>query len=155
LKSLEHEGYSFEDAEASFRLLAWSALGRRNNFFEPIEYRVWIGSSGAPEAVVRVNIASEEMHTASLGVGPAHALDQALRKALAQHYPQITRWRLIDFKVRILDGENATAAKTRVHVETSDGQRSWNTVGVGENIIAATWQAIVESIEYGLHIHKP
>jgi 2-isopropylmalate synthase len=155
LKSLEHEGYSFEDAEASFRLLAWSALGRRDNFFDPVEYRVWIGSSGAPEAVVRVNIAGCEMHTASLGVGPAHALDQALRKALAQHYPQITRWRLIDFKVRILDGENATAAKTRVHVETSDGQRSWNTVGVGENVIAATWQAIVESIEYGLHIQKP
>ncbi|HEX5085856.1 MAG TPA: citramalate synthase [Blastocatellia bacterium] len=155
LKSLEHEGYSFEDAEASFRLLAWSALGRRDNFFDPVEYRVWIGSTGAPEAVVRVNIAGEEMHTASLGVGPAHALDQALRKALAQHYPQIARWRLIDFKVRILDGENATAAKTRVHVETSDGQRSWNTVGVGENIIAATWQAIVESLEYGLHIHKP
>jgi 2-isopropylmalate synthase len=153
LKSLEHEGYSFEDAEASFRLLAWSALGRRGNFFEPIEYRVWIGSSGAPEAVVRVKIAGEEMHTASLGVGPAHALDQALRKALSPHYPQITRFHLIDFKVRILDGENNTAAKTRVHVETSDGERSWNTMGVAENIIAATWQAIIESIEYGLHIN--
>jgi 2-isopropylmalate synthase len=154
LKSLEHEGYSFEDAEASFRLLAWGALGRRDNFFEPVEYRVWIGSSGNPEAVVRVKVAGDEMHTASLGVGPAHALDQALRKALAPHYPQIARFHLIDFKVRILDGENATAAKTRVHVETSDGERSWNTVGVGENIIAATWQAIVESIEYGLHVNK-
>ena len=154
LKSLEHEGYSFEDAEASFRLLAWGALGRRDNFFEPVEYRVWIGSSGDPEAVVRVKVADDEMHTASLGVGPAHALDQALRKALAPHYPQIARFHLIDFKVRILDGEKATAAKTRVHVETSDGERSWNTVGVGENIIAATWQAIVESIEYGLHVNK-
>jgi 2-isopropylmalate synthase len=154
LKSLEHEGYSFEDAEASFQLLALSALGRRNNFFEPVEYRIWIGSSGNPEAVVRVKIAEEEMHTASLGVGPAHALDQALRKALLPLYPQIARFHLIDFKVRILDGENATAAKTRVHVETSDGERSWNTVGVGENIIAATWQAIVESIEYGLQISK-
>jgi len=154
LKSLEHEGYSFEDAEASFQLLAWSALGRRGNFFEPVEYRVWIGSSGDPEAVVRVKVAGDEMHTASLGVGPAHALDQALRKALAPHYPQIARFHLIDFKVRILDGEKATAAKTRVHVETSDGERSWNTVGVAENIIAATWQAIVESIEYGLHVNK-
>jgi 2-isopropylmalate synthase len=152
LKSLEHEGYSFEDAEASFQLLALGALGRRNNFFEPVEYRVWIGSSGEPEAVVRVKIGDEEMHTASLGVGPAHALDLALRKALLPAYPQIARFHLIDFKVRILDGENATAAKTRVHVETSDGDRSWNTVGVGENIIAATWQAIVESIEYGLQI---
>ncbi len=152
LKALEHEGYSFEDAEASFQLLAWSALGHRTRFFEPVEYRIWISSSGDPEAVVRVKIGDEEMHTASLGVGPAHALDLALRKALLSHYPQIESFHLIDFKVRILDGEHATAAKTRVHVETSDGERSWNTVGVGENIIAATWQAIVESIQYGLQI---
>jgi len=152
LKTLEFEGYSFEDAEASFQLLAFGALGRRKHFFEPIEYRVFIGSSGNPEAVVRLKIADEEVHTASLGVGPAHALDQALRKALLAHYPQIEEFHLIDFKVRILDGEHATAAKTRVHIETSNGERSWNTVGVGENIIAATWQAIIESIEYGLQI---
>jgi 2-isopropylmalate synthase len=152
LKTLEFQGYSFEDAEASFQLLAWGALGRRNHLFEPIEYRVFIGSSGDPEAVVRLKINDEEMHTASLGVGPAHALDQALRKALLPHYPQIEEFHLIDFKVRILDGEHATAAKTRVHIETSNGDRSWNTVGVGENIIAATWQAIIESIEYGLQV---
>jgi 2-isopropylmalate synthase len=152
LKTLEHEGYSFEDAEASFQLLAWGALGRRKHFFVPAEYRVWISSSGNPEAVVRLAVNDEEMHTAALGVGPAHALDEALRKALLPHYPQIDQFHLIDFKVRILDGEHATAAKTRVHVETSNGERSWNTVGVGENIIAATWQAIVESIEYGLQI---
>jgi 2-isopropylmalate synthase len=154
LKALEHDGYSFEDAEASFQLLAYGALGRRTRFFEAVEYRIWIGSNGDPEAVVRVKIGDGEMHTASLGVGPAHALDLALRKALLTHYPQISRFHLIDFKVRILDGENATAAKTRVHVETSDGERSWNTVGVGENIIAATWQAIIESIEYGLLINQ-
>lgn len=151
LKTLEHEGYSFEDAEASFMLRAWGALNRRKRFFEPIEYRVWIGSAGAPEAVVRIRVGEEEMHTASLGVGPAHALDQALRKALLPHYPQIERFHLIDFKVRILDGEKAAAAKTRVHVETSDGDTSWNTMGVGENIISATWQAILDSIEYGLN----
>ncbi len=152
LKTLEFEGYSFEDAEASFHLLALAALGRRRHFFEPIEYRVWIGSSADPEAVVRLRIGDEELHTASLGVGPAHALDQALRKALRAHYPQIDDFHLIDFKVRILDGEHATAAKTRVHIETSDGERSWNTVGVGENIIAASWQAILESIEFGLQL---
>jgi len=86
--------------------------------------------------------------------GPAHALDQALRKALISHYPVIEEFHLIDFKVRILDGEKATAAKTRVHVETSDGEKSWNTVGVGENIIAATWQAIIESIDYGLQLRN-
>jgi len=100
---------------------------------------------------VRLKINDEEMHTASNGVGPAHALDLALRKALRGHYPAIEKFHLIDFKVRILDGEHATAAKTRVHVETSNGTRSWNTVGVGENIIAATWQALIDSIEYGLH----
>ncbi len=152
LKLLEHEGYQFEDAEASFLLLALNALGKRERLFEPVEYRVWIGSSGDPEAVVRLKVGDEEVHTASLGVGPAHALDQALRKALLPYYPQIARFHLIDYKVRILDGERATAAKTRVHVETSDGERSWNTVGVGENIIAATWQAIVESIEFGLQM---
>jgi 2-isopropylmalate synthase len=150
LKELEHQGYQFEDADASFQLRALEALGKRRQFFEALEYRIWIGSSGDPEAVVRLRIGDEESHTASLGVGPAHALDQALRKALLPHYPGIARFHLIDFKVRILDGERATAARTRVHVETSDGERSWNTVGVGANIIAATWQAIVESIEYGL-----
>jgi 2-isopropylmalate synthase len=150
LKKLEHEGYQFEDADASFHLRALDALGKRQIFFEPIEYRVWIGSNGNPEAVVRLKIGEEEAHTASLGVGPAHALDLALRKALKPHYPVIEEFHLIDFKVRILDGERATAAKTRVHVETSDGERSWNTVGVGENIISATWQAIIESIEFGL-----
>ena len=77
-----------------------------------------------------------------------------MRKALKSHYPVIEEFHLIDFKVRILDGENATAAKTRVHVETSDGEKSWNTVGVGENIIAATWQAIIESIDYGLQVRS-
>jgi 2-isopropylmalate synthase len=151
LKTLEHQGFQFEDADASFQLLALGALGKRQRFFDPIEYKVWIGSSGNPEAVVRLKINDEEMHTASVGVGPAHALDLALRKALRSHYPAIEKFHLIDFKVRILDGEHATAAKTRVHVETSNGTRSWNTVGVGENIIAATWQALVDSFEYGLH----
>jgi len=153
MKSLEHEGYQFEDAEASFQLLALDALGKRRKLFEVIEYHIWLGSSGEPEAVVRLKVGEDEVHTASLGVGPAHALDQALRKALLPHYPQIAKFHLIDFKVRILDGENATAAKTRVHVETSNGEKSWNTVGVGENIIAATWQAIIESIEYGLQVN--
>jgi 2-isopropylmalate synthase len=150
LKELEHQGYSFEDADASFHLRALGALSKRKHFFETIEYRIWIGSAVETEAVVRLKVGDEELHTASLGDGPVHALDQALRKALRSHYPQIDRFHLIDFKVRLLDGEHATAAKTRVHIETSDGDHSWSTVGVAENIIAASWQAIVESIEYGL-----
>ena len=150
LKELEHEGYSFEDADGSFHLRALAALGKRKYFFEPLEYRLWIGSNGEPEAVVRVQVGDEIMHTASLGDGPVHALDQALRKALREHYPVIEKFHLIDFKVRILDGEHATAAKTRVHIETSDGEHTWNTVGVAGDIIAASWRAITESIEYGL-----
>ncbi len=153
LKELEHQGWSFEDADGSFHLRALGALGKRQYFFEPVEYRLWIGSLAEPEAVVRIKVNGEELHTASLGDGPVHALDQALRKALRGHYPQIDSFHLIDFKVRLLDGEHATAAKTRVHIETSDGDHSWNTVGVAENIIAASWQAIVESIEYGLQVN--
>ncbi|MFN0122308.1 MAG: citramalate synthase [Blastocatellia bacterium] len=150
LKDLEHKGYSFEDADASFHLRALGALGKRKYFFEPVEYRLWLGSVGDTEAVVRIHIGDQREHTVSSGDGPVHALDQALRKALQPHYPQIEKFHLIDFKVRILDGEHATAARTRVHIETTDGERIWNTVGVAENIIAASWQAITESIEFGL-----
>ncbi|HYE76124.1 MAG TPA: citramalate synthase [Blastocatellia bacterium] len=154
LKELEHQGYSFEDADGSFQLRAWDAIGKRKQFFEPVEYRLWIGSVGDTEAVVRVRVNDQEEHTVCSGDGPVHALDQALRKALRTHFPVIDRFHLIDFKVRILDGEHATAAKTRVHIETTNGERSWNTVGVAENIIAASWQAILESIEYGLQVSQ-
>lgn len=150
LKELEYQGYSFEDAEASFHLRALGALGKRQYFFEPLDYRIWIGSAVEPEAVVKVRVGEEELHTAGSGDGPVHALDQALRKALRDRYPAIQNFHLIDYKVRLLDGEHATAAKTRVHIETTDGERSWNTVGVAENIIAASWQALIESLEYGL-----
>jgi 2-isopropylmalate synthase len=153
LKELEHQGYSFEDADGSFRLRAWGALGKRRHFFAPVEYRLWVGSVGDTEAVVRVNVGDREEHTVCSGDGPVHALDQALRKALRGYFPVIDQFHLIDYKVRILDGEHATAAKTRVHIETTDGERSWNTVGVAENIIAASWQAILESIEYGLQVN--
>ena len=150
LKKLEHEGYSFEEADASFHLRALSALGKRQRFFEPIEYRIWVSSVGQPEAVVRMQIGDNVEHSASLGDGPVNALDLALRKALQPHYPAIETFHLIDYKVRILDGEHATAARTRVHIETSNGEKSWNTVGVAENIIAASWEALVESFEFGL-----
>jgi 2-isopropylmalate synthase len=155
LKELEYQGYSFEDADASFFLRAAGALGKRQSFFEPVDYRLWVGSDRNTEAVVRVRVNESEEHTVCAGDGPVHALDQALRKALRPHFPAIERFHLIDYKVRLLDGEHATAAKTRVHIETTDGERSWNTVGVAENIIAASWQAILESIEYGLQINLP
>ncbi len=154
VKELEHRGFQFEDAEGSFTLLVLDALGRRPRFFEVVDYRALVVASGQPEATVRVRVGSEEIHAASLGVGPAHALDQALRSALVGVYPEIADFQLTEFKVRILDGHDGTAARTRVHVETGDGQRTWSTTGVDPNIIVATMHAIVEGYEYGLLLRR-
>ena len=154
VKELEYKGYQFEDAEGSFTLLVLDALGKKPRYFELVDYRVFVVAGGSPEATVRVRIGSEEIHAASLGVGPAHALDMALRGALLGAYPEIRDFHLMDFKVRILDGHDGTAARTRVHVESGDGQRTWSTTGVDPNIIAATLHAIVEGYEYGLLLRR-
>jgi 2-isopropylmalate synthase len=154
VKELEYRGFQFEDAEGSFTLLVLEALGKRPRFFELVDFRVLVSAGGSPEATVRVRVGEEEIHAASLGVGPAHALDQALRGALRGAYPEIDEFRLTDFKVRILDGHDGTAARTRVHVETADAQRTWSTTGVDPNIIAATLHAIVEGYEYGLLLRR-
>lgn len=150
IKELEHKGYQFEGASASFVLLLLELLEKRPKFFELIDYRVIVNSKQLAEATVRLKVKGEVIHTASLGVGPGNALDNALRKALNQYYPALKEFQLVDFKVRILDGHDGSAAKTRVHVESSDGEINWDTVGVSANIIDATWQAITDSIEYGL-----
>ena len=154
IKELEYQGYQFEDAEGSFTLLVLEALGRRPRYFEMVDYHVLLAAGRPPEATVRVRVGRDEAHAASLGVGPAHALDQALRAALGGVYPEIREFHLADFKVRILDGHDGTAARTRVHVETSDGRTAWSTTGVDPNIIAATLKAIVESYEYGLLLRR-
>src|SRR5262245_29809317 len=154
VKELEFKGYQFENAEGSFTLLVLEALGRRRRFFELVDYRVLLTASGSPEATVRVRVGGEETHAVSLGVGPAHALDMALRYALADAYPEIKDLRLVDFKVRILDGHDGTAARTRVHVEMADKERIWSTTGVDPNIIAATLSAILEGYEYGLLLRR-
>lgn len=150
IKELEHKGYQFEGAEASFVLLLLGLLNQRPKFYELIDYRVISSSKQLAEATVRLKVKGEVIHTASLGVGPGNAIDNALRKALNHYYPALKEFSLIDFKVRILDGHDGSAAKTRVLVESSDGVTNWNTVGVSANIIDATWLAITESIEYGL-----
>jgi 2-isopropylmalate synthase len=154
VKELEYRGYQFEDAEGSFTLLVLEALGRRPRFFELADYHVMLTAGRPPEATVRVRIGGDETHAASIGVGPAHALDQALRAALAGAYPEIRDFHLADFKVRILDGQDGTAARTRVHIETGDGQKTWSTTGVDPNIITATLNAIVEGYEYGLLMRR-
>ncbi len=150
VKDLEHKGYQFEGADASFILILLELLNQRPKFFELIDYRVISSSKQLAEATVRIKVKGEVIHTASLGVGPGNAIDNALRKALNYYYPVLKEFKLVDFKVRIVDSHDGSAAKTRVHVESSDGEISWDTIGVSANIIDATWLAITDSIEYGL-----
>ncbi len=152
IKELEHKGYQFEGASASFVLLLLDLLNQRPKFFELVDYRVISSSKQLAEATVRIKVKGEVIHTASLGVGPGNALDNALRKALNHYYPALKEFQLVDFKVRIVDSHDGSAAKTRVRVETSDGNITWDTVGVSANIIDATWLAITDSLEYGLWV---
>ncbi len=155
LKDLEDQGFQFEGAEASFELLMERALGRHAPFFDLEAYRVIVEEQDASaepvaEATVRVRVKGILEHTAAAGNGPVNALDHALRKALEEFYPGLRDLRLLDYKVRILDESKGTAAKTRVLITSGDGQETWGTVGVADNIIEASWQALVDSIEYKL-----
>ncbi len=154
LKKLEHEGYAFEAADASFELLIKKVLQHRKPFFDLIEYHVSMRKKaeddGVCEATIKVSVKGEVEHTAAEGDGPVNALDSALRAALVKFYPQIKDVKLTDYKVRILDSKTGTAAKTRVLIESTDGKSEWGTVGVSDNIIDASWHALVDSIEYKL-----
>ncbi len=155
LKALEDQGYLFEGAEASFELLMERALGNHRAYFELEGYRVTVEArrddrEPFAEATVRVRVKGISEHTAAAGNGPVNALDHALRKALEEFYPKLREMTLIDYKVRILDESKGTAAKTRVLITSCDGEESWGTVGVAPNIIDASWQALVDSIEYKL-----
>jgi len=155
LKALEDQGFQFEGAEASFELLVERAIGRRRSYFDLEAYRVIVeeqSATGEPvaEATVRVRVKGILEHTAAAGNGPVNALDHALRKALEEFYPNLREMRLLDYKVRILDESAGTGAKTRVLITSGDGEETWGTVGVAENIIEASWQALVDSIEYKL-----
>jgi 2-isopropylmalate synthase len=155
LKALEDEGFQFEGAEASFELLMERALGRHQPYFELLAYRVIVeeqGADGEPvaEATVRVRVKGLLEHTAASGNGPVDALDHALRKALEEFYPSLRELRLLDYKVRILDETKGTAAKTRVLITSGDNEETWGTVGVADNIIEASWQALVDAVEYKL-----
>src|SRR5213593_3651286 len=155
LKQLEDEGFQFEGAEASFELLMERALGRYRAYFELDAYRVIVeeqSGDGVPvaEATVRVRVKGMLEHTAAAGNGPVNALDHALRKALEEFYPNLKEMRLLDYRVRILDESKGTAAKTRVLITSGDSRETWGTVGVADNIIEASWLALVDSVEYKL-----
>ena len=155
LKRLEDEGFQFEGAEASFELLMERALGNHRPYFELQGFRVIVEAQGSgtepvAEATVKLRVKGIEEHTAASGNGPVNALDHALRKALEDFYPNLRQMSLLDYKVRILDESKATAAKTRVLITSGDGDETWGTVGVADNIIEASWQALVDSVEYKL-----
>lgn len=159
LKDLESEGYQFEGAEASFDLLMREALGERSHFFDLKGFQVHCDKSsredeGSSLATVKVEVDGKDILEAAEGNGPVSAMDKALRKALQNFYPAIVNFHLTDYKVRILDGKAGTEAKTRVLIESSDGHQHWTTVGVSTNIIEASYQAVVEALEYGLLLQE-
>jgi 2-isopropylmalate synthase len=154
IKQLEADGASFEGAEASFELLIRRNEGSYVAPFRVVDFTVIVEQRGdaevRAEASVRVEVEGEVLHTAAAGNGPVNALDRALRKALGAFYPQLDAVHLVDYKVRILDGESATGARTRVTIESSSPAGGWSTVGSDTNIIAASVAALTDSLEYGL-----
>jgi 2-isopropylmalate synthase len=154
IKQLEAEGLAFEGAEASFELLVRRHKSSYVPPFELCDYTVLVEQRGGAEllaeATVKVEVVGEVLHTAADGNGPVNALDAALRKALGAFYPELDAVHLVDYKVRILDSEEATGATTRVIIESSDGSREWSTMGSGTNIIAASCQALCDSLEYAI-----
>jgi 2-isopropylmalate synthase len=159
LKRLEHEGYHFEAADASLELLLRRAAGWEQNFFTVESMRVITdelpSGSFVTEATVKVHIDGRRYVTVAEGNGPVNAIDAALRQGLGERYPELARVHLTDYKVRILDSAKGTGAVTRVLIDATDGERSWSTIGVSENIIEASWQALADSIVYGLLKHQP
>jgi 2-isopropylmalate synthase len=180
LKRLEHQGYHFEAADGSLELLMRQATGWRQSFFDVESFRVitehrpdqtagpdagTTASAGTDdrvelgpssfesmttEATVKVHVAGERIVATAEGNGPVHALDAALRQAIGPRLPGLAGLHLTDYRVRVLDTAQATGAVTRVLIDSTDGERSWSTIGVSENIIEASWQALVDSIVYGL-----
>ncbi len=162
IKELEWQGFAFEGADASFEILVMDVLQKKPELFKLLGYRV-IGDTNfinkkenltITEASVKIKIDDDVIHTVSEGDGPVNALDIALRKALFEKYPSVKNFKLSDFKVRILDSKDGTAATVRVIIESTDGINKWDTVGVSANIIDASYNAIADSILYGLILHS-
>ncbi len=152
LKRLEHEGYHFEVADGSLELLLRDATGWRQQFFELESYRVIAdqGERQSTEATVKILVGDERIVATAEGNGPVNALDGALRAAIGSHYPALSDVHLVDYRVRVLDSTKGTGSVTRVLIDSTDGDRTWTTIGVSENVIAASWQALADSIVYGL-----
>ena len=159
LKRLEHHGYHFEVADGSLELLLRRATGWEPDYFELESFRVISDASvdditrHTTEATVKVLVGDSRVVSTAEGNGPVNALDVALREAIGPHFPALAAIHLTDYRVRVLDSDRATAAVTRVLIDSTDGERTWTTIGVSENIIEASWQALFDSIVYGLLLH--
>ena len=155
LKRLEHEGYHFEAADGSLELLLRRAAGWEQSFFELESFRVITEERGggrgfSVEATIKVHVGGTRVVAVAEGNGPVNALDAALRTAIGSRYPALAKVHLTDYKVRVLDTQKGTGAVTRVLLDSTDGERSWSTIGVSENVIEASWEALADSIVYGL-----
>ena len=157
IKELEASGFSFEAAEASVVMMLKRLEDDYQRPFELVDYTVYVehrrNRGMVTEATVKVKVGGETVHTAAEGNGPVNALDNALRKGLIPLYPVLADFQLVDYKVRILNGTDGTAATTRVLIDTQNAHERWSTVGASTNIIEASWHALVDSIEYGLTLH--
>jgi len=158
LVEMESKGYQYEGAEGSFELLMRKTFGGRLELFHRCGFRIISerheDGTMSSEATIKVRVGDREFHTAAEGKGPVGAMDSALRKALSEFYPQIKNIVLTDYKVRVLDSSDGTASMVRVLIESSDGRQKWGTVGVSHNIIEASYQALLDAIEFGLIHHK-
>ncbi|CAN5132861.1 citramalate synthase [soil metagenome] len=154
VKELEHLGYQFDAADGSFELLVRRTLGWEQGYFEVESFRAFVERRAdkqvLAEATVKVKVGDKRIVTTGEGNGPVNALDAALRMALSDFYPQLDQLRLTDYRVRVLDSTDGTGARVRVLIETSDGDRSWSTIGVHNNVIEASWEALVDGIVIGL-----
>jgi 2-isopropylmalate synthase len=157
LKQLEHQGYQFEGAEASFELMMREILGQTSTIFTIQGFQVHcdIAVEHHSLATIKIAVDGQDILVAAEGNGPVAALDAALRKALIQFYPELNKCYLTDYKVRIIDGGEGTSAATRVLVESSNGRDRWTTIGVSENILEASYQAVAQGIKYGLLMRSP
>ncbi|MGC1273125.1 MAG: citramalate synthase [Planctomycetaceae bacterium] len=155
VQDLENEGYQFEAAEASFDLLVRKCAGTYEPRFERLHYRVNVeteeGEEPITEASIKLRVNGGIEHVVAEGDGPVNALDSALRKALVPAFPVLAKVRLVDYKVRVINSSEGTAARVRVVIESSDDEEEWTTVGVSENVIEASWIALVDSVEYKLY----
>jgi len=158
IKQLEQEGYQFDAAEGSFKILLEKLTDQFDPLFDLESFRVTIEKDGdkpcTAHATVKISVGNTHEITAAEGYGPVSALDNALRKALGRFFPDLDTMRLVDFKVRVIDGTRGTDAKVRVLIESRDQDQLWSTIGVSEDIIEASWHALADSFQYKLAHEK-